>query len=84
VRAQLVEEIDAGANQQGQESSQPKTKQKSRGLLDDTVLAITGDPPKLGNYPDATAVYDLDSIGLLRMAAGLTDKFGTFKIWFGY
>ncbi len=31
------------------------------------VLAITGDPPKLGDYPDATAVYDVDSIGLLRI-----------------
>lgn len=31
------------------------------------VLAITGDPPKLGDYPDATAVFDVDSIGLTRM-----------------
>jgi homocysteine S-methyltransferase len=31
------------------------------------VLAITGDPPKLGDYPDATAVYDVDSIGLIRI-----------------
>ena len=31
------------------------------------ILAITGDPPKLGNYPDATAVYDVDSIGLIRI-----------------
>jgi homocysteine S-methyltransferase len=31
------------------------------------ILAITGDPPKLGDYPDATAVYDVDSIGLLRI-----------------
>jgi homocysteine S-methyltransferase len=30
------------------------------------VLIITGDPPKVGDYPDATAVYDLDSIGLLH------------------
>jgi homocysteine S-methyltransferase len=28
------------------------------------VLIITGDPPKLGDYPDATAVFDVDSIGL--------------------
>jgi len=28
------------------------------------ILAITGDPPKLGNYPDATAVFDVDAIGL--------------------
>lgn len=31
------------------------------------VLAITGDPPKLGDYPDATAVYDVDAIGLIRI-----------------
>ena len=28
------------------------------------VLLVTGDPPKLGNSRDATAVYDIDSIGL--------------------
>lgn len=31
------------------------------------VLLITGDPPKLGDYPDATAVFDVDSIGLTNM-----------------
>ncbi len=31
------------------------------------ILAITGDPPKLGNYPDATAVFDVDSIGLMNI-----------------
>ncbi|MDI3297821.1 MAG: bifunctional homocysteine S-methyltransferase/methylenetetrahydrofolate reductase [Bacillota bacterium] len=31
------------------------------------VLALTGDPPALGNYAHATAVYDLDSIGLIRL-----------------
>jgi methionine synthase I (cobalamin-dependent)/5,10-methylenetetrahydrofolate reductase len=31
------------------------------------ILAITGDPPRLGDYPDATAVYDVDSIGLIRI-----------------
>jgi homocysteine S-methyltransferase len=31
------------------------------------VLVITGDPPKLGDYPDATAVFDVDSIGLANM-----------------
>jgi homocysteine S-methyltransferase len=35
------------------------------------VLAITGDPPKLGDYPDATAVYDVDSIGLIRIMDNL-------------
>ncbi len=31
------------------------------------LLVITGDPPKLGDYPDATAVFDVDSIGLTNM-----------------
>lgn len=31
------------------------------------ILAITGDPPKVGNYPDATAVFDVDSIGLVNI-----------------
>ncbi|MBI1945060.1 MAG: bifunctional homocysteine S-methyltransferase/methylenetetrahydrofolate reductase [Deltaproteobacteria bacterium] len=35
------------------------------------LLIITGDPPKVGDYPDATAVFDLDSIGLLGLARGL-------------
>ena len=35
------------------------------------ILLITGDPPKVGNYPDATAVFDVDSIGLTRIVNGL-------------
>jgi homocysteine S-methyltransferase len=35
------------------------------------ILCLTGDPPKLGNYPDATAVFDVDSIGLVNMAQRL-------------
>jgi homocysteine S-methyltransferase len=31
------------------------------------LVVITGDPPKMGDYPFATPVYDLDSIGLLRV-----------------
>lgn len=31
------------------------------------ILAITGDPPKVGNYPDATGVFDVDSIGLINI-----------------
>lgn len=31
------------------------------------LIAITGDPPKLGNYPDATAVFDVDAIGLVNV-----------------
>jgi len=38
--------------------------------LRDLVL-ITGDPPKMGDYPFSTPVYDVDSIGLLRIAAGM-------------
>ncbi len=29
------------------------------------ILAITGDPPKMGTYPNATAVFDIDAIGLI-------------------
>jgi len=35
------------------------------------LLIITGDPPKLGDYPNATAVYDVDSIGLTRIVRRL-------------
>jgi methionine synthase / methylenetetrahydrofolate reductase (NADH) len=35
------------------------------------VLAVTGDPPKLGNYPHVTAVYDVESIGLVRVLQNL-------------
>ncbi|HUF30665.1 MAG TPA: bifunctional homocysteine S-methyltransferase/methylenetetrahydrofolate reductase [Gemmatimonadaceae bacterium] len=31
------------------------------------MLLITGDPPKMGPYPDATAVFDIDSIGLTNL-----------------
>ncbi|WP_243319575.1 bifunctional homocysteine S-methyltransferase/methylenetetrahydrofolate reductase [Geothrix sp. SG200] len=31
------------------------------------ILAVTGDPPKLGPYPQATAVFDVDAIGLVNM-----------------
>jgi homocysteine S-methyltransferase len=35
------------------------------------LVIITGDPPKMGDFPDATAVYDLDSIGILKLATRL-------------
>jgi homocysteine S-methyltransferase len=35
------------------------------------ILCLTGDPPKMGNYPDATAVFDVDAIGLVRIVRGL-------------
>jgi methionine synthase / methylenetetrahydrofolate reductase (NADH) len=31
------------------------------------ILIVTGDPPKMGPYPDATAVFDIDSIGLTNL-----------------
>ncbi len=31
------------------------------------ILCITGDPPKVGNYPEATAVFDIDAIGLTNV-----------------
>jgi homocysteine S-methyltransferase len=33
------------------------------------ILIITGDPPKMGTFPDASAVFDVDSIGLTRVAS---------------
>lgn len=33
------------------------------------MLLITGDPPKMGPYPDATAVFDIDAIGLTNMVS---------------
>ena len=35
------------------------------------ILCLTGDPPKTGNYPNATAVFDVDAIGLVRIVDGL-------------
>ncbi len=35
------------------------------------LLVITGDPPKMGPYPDATAVFDIDSIGLTNLVRNL-------------
>lgn len=35
------------------------------------ILLITGDPPKMGPYPDATAVFDIDSIGLTNLVRNL-------------
>ena len=38
-------------------------------------LIITGDPPKLGDYPDATAVFDIDAVGLTRVVHNLNSGF---------
>jgi len=35
------------------------------------ILCVTGDPPKQGNYPDASSVFDVDSIGLVNIARRL-------------
>ncbi|MFP5236311.1 MAG: bifunctional homocysteine S-methyltransferase/methylenetetrahydrofolate reductase [Acidobacteriota bacterium] len=35
------------------------------------IICLTGDPPKLGNYPDATAVFDIDAIGLVNIVRRL-------------
>jgi 5,10-methylenetetrahydrofolate reductase len=37
------------------------------------ILCVTGDPPKLGNYPDATAVFDVDAIGLVNIVRNLNN-----------
>jgi homocysteine S-methyltransferase len=39
------------------------------------ILVITGDPPKAGDYPDATAVFDVDSIGLTNVVTRLNHGF---------
>ena len=43
------------------------------------VLALTGDPPRLGDYPSATGVWDVDSIGLIKILKGLNEG----KDWAG-
>jgi len=35
------------------------------------LICITGDPPKMGSYPDATAVFDVDAIGLVNIVRNL-------------
>jgi len=35
------------------------------------VLCITGDPTNVGDYPQATSVHDIDSIGLIRAAKAM-------------
>lgn len=37
------------------------------------ILALTGDPPSLGQYPGSSAVYDVDSIGLIRILRRLNE-----------
>ena len=35
------------------------------------ILAMTGDPPRTGDYVNATAVFDVDAIGLIRILTGM-------------
>jgi homocysteine S-methyltransferase len=35
------------------------------------LICITGDPPRMGSYPSATAVFDVDSIGLINIVSNL-------------
>jgi homocysteine S-methyltransferase len=37
------------------------------------ILAMTGDPPRTGDYADATAVFDVDAIGLIRILTGMNE-----------
>jgi homocysteine S-methyltransferase len=37
------------------------------------ILALTGDPPSVGDYPNATAVFDTDSMGLMRIIHRMND-----------
>jgi methionine synthase I (cobalamin-dependent)/5,10-methylenetetrahydrofolate reductase len=37
------------------------------------ILCLTGDPPKMGNYPEATAVFDVDAIGLVKIVRNLNN-----------
>ena len=39
------------------------------------ILLVTGDPPSIGTYPDATAVFDVDAIGLCNMVSLLNQGF---------
>ena len=39
------------------------------------IIALTGDPPRIGDYPSATGVWDVDSIGLIKILQRLNDGF---------
>jgi homocysteine S-methyltransferase len=47
------------------------------------LIVITGDPPKLGDYPDVTAVFDVDSIGLTNLVSGLNKALDLGRNSFG-
>jgi len=37
------------------------------------ILCLTGDPPSLGDYPNMTAVFDTDSVGLIKIVRRLNE-----------
>ena len=37
------------------------------------VIALTGDPPRVGDYPNATAVWDVDAVGLISILKRLNE-----------
>jgi methionine synthase I (cobalamin-dependent)/5,10-methylenetetrahydrofolate reductase len=37
------------------------------------ILGLTGDPPSLGDYPDSSAVYDIDSVGLIQVLSRMNE-----------
>lgn len=39
------------------------------------ILAVTGDPANIGDYPSATSVFDIDAIGLIRILSRFNDGF---------
>jgi homocysteine S-methyltransferase len=39
------------------------------------VIALTGDPPRIGDYPSATGVWDVDSIGLIKILQRLNEGY---------
>jgi methionine synthase I (cobalamin-dependent)/5,10-methylenetetrahydrofolate reductase len=43
----------------------------AHGVAVRNLICITGDPPRMGAYPDATAVFDVDAIGLVNIAHNL-------------
>ena len=40
------------------------------------ILCLTGDPPSLGDYPNMTAVYDTDSVGLIGIVGKMNQRHG--------
>ena len=47
------------------------------------VLAITGDPPSVGDYPEASGVYEVDSVGLVKILATVESghRLGGEDVW---